>query len=118
MIDFWEFDRWQNLVTLYANNLILQIINYSAFFHHLYRSGSSWLKITPFAIRDLLYWIKEKYNNPEIIVTENGFSDSAGNLDDMQRIYYYKHNVTSPCLYLNILSIHSYIVVFAAFFFF
>ena len=57
------------------------------------RSGSSWLKITPFAIRDLLHWIQKTYNNPEIIVTENGFSDSAGNLDDMQRIYYYKHNI-------------------------
>lgn len=33
-------------------------------------------------------WIKENYNNPELIITENGYSDRDGKLDDMDRINY------------------------------
>ena len=41
----------------------------------------------------LLDWIKNRYNNPEVMITENGISDSSGNLDDMTRVYYYKHYI-------------------------
>jgi lactase-phlorizin hydrolase len=34
----------------------------------------------------MLQWIKDRFNNPAILVTENGFSDTAGNLDDLQRV--------------------------------
>ena len=54
-----------------------------------YGGASNWLKVTPFGFRRLLNWLTQ-YEKP-IIVTENGFSDFLGNLDDMQRIYYYKH---------------------------
>ena len=37
-------------------------------------------------IKPLLQWIKDRFNNPAIVVTENGFSDMAGNLDDLQRV--------------------------------
>lgn len=57
------------------------------------RSGSGWLKVTPFGMRKTLEWIRDRFNDPEIIVTENGFSDASGALDDLQRIYYYKHNL-------------------------
>ena len=57
-----------------------------------YKAASSWLKVVPFGLRRLLKWIDETYQKP-IYVTENGFSDFIGNLDDMQRIYYYKHYI-------------------------
>jgi len=56
-----------------------------------YGSGSSWLKVCPWGIRRALNWASEQYGHPDIYITENGFSDRLGNLDDLQRIYYYKH---------------------------
>ena len=49
-------------------------------------SGSSWLKVTPWGIRRALNWVSEKFSNPDIYITENGFSDKLGNLDDLQRL--------------------------------
>ena len=57
------------------------------------RSGSSWLRVAPFGVRKLLNWINDNFNPDEIIITENGFSDLQGNVDDIQRIYYYKHYI-------------------------
>lgn len=36
----------------------------------------------------LLMWINKEYDNPSIIITENGVSDK-GNLNDMARIDYF-----------------------------
>jgi len=58
-----------------------------------YGSGSSWLKVTPFGLRKVLNWISKEYGDYPIYVTENGFSDKQGNLDDLQRLYYYKHYI-------------------------
>ncbi len=57
-----------------------------------FRAASTWLKVAPFGIRKLMNWIGKTYG-PEIdiYITENGFSDFLGNLDDLQRVYYYKH---------------------------
>ena len=39
-------------------------------------------------------WIKEQYGaDVPIYVTENGYSDRIGNLDDMHREYYFKHYI-------------------------
>ena len=46
-------------------------------------------------IRKTLNWIKQEYSNPPVIITENGFSDLLGNLDDLQRIYYHKHYINN-----------------------
>ena len=46
-------------------------------------------------MRKTLQWIHDRFSNPEIIITENGISDRAGNIDDMARVYYYKHNINS-----------------------
>nr|XP_008515149.1 PREDICTED: lactase-phlorizin hydrolase [Equus przewalskii] len=52
-------------------------------------SGSSWLKMTPFAFRRILNWLKEEYNNPPIYVTENGVSKRGEtDLNDTARIYF------------------------------
>ena len=60
-----------------------------------YGSGSFWLAVMPQGIRRVLNWIKKEYNNPPVIVTENGVSDNLGNLDDLSRIYYYKHYINN-----------------------
>ena len=40
-----------------------------------------------------MQFIKSHYGDIPVYITENGFSDAQGNLDDMQREYYYKHNI-------------------------
>jgi lactase-phlorizin hydrolase len=52
-------------------------------------------------MRNTLKWIRDRFNNPDIIVTENGFSDNAGNLDDLMRVYYYKHNINNVLKGMN-----------------
>lgn len=47
-------------------------------------------KFVPDGLRLLLQWIKEEYNNPEIVVTENGFADD-GRIDDTERTLYYQY---------------------------
>ncbi|XP_029968128.1 lactase-phlorizin hydrolase-like [Salarias fasciatus] len=57
-------------------------------------SGSSWLKITPFAFRRLLKFIKDNYGNPPVYVTENGISEAGEvDLNDAHRIYFYEHYI-------------------------
>ncbi|CAN9497957.1 unnamed protein product [Ophioblennius macclurei] len=57
-------------------------------------TGSSWLKITPFAFRRLLKFIKDNYGNPPIYVTENGISEAGEvDLNDAHRIYFYEHYI-------------------------
>ena len=60
----------------------------------------------PWGIRQAINWATREYGAPDIYITENGFrfswktliasqifcsSDRLGNIDDLQRIYYYKH---------------------------
>ena len=44
-------------------------------------------------MRSILNWIKDEYNNPPVLITENGMSDRNGSLEDDHRIYYYKHYI-------------------------
>ena len=43
----------------------------------------------------MLKYIKDKFNNPDIIITENGVSDRMGYLDDAMRINYYKYYINN-----------------------
>lgn len=43
-------------------------------------------------------WIKNNYNNIEVIITENGWSDE-GQLDDYERIDYLKVKLINPILF-------------------
>ncbi|KAL5081224.1 hypothetical protein RYX36_009645 [Vicia faba] len=62
-------------------------------------AASSWLSIYPNGLRELLLYIKKKYNNPSIYITENGMDDLDDPtislekaLEDTMRInYYYDH---------------------------
>ncbi|CAG4954208.1 unnamed protein product [Colias eurytheme] len=58
-------------------------------------SNSSITKAVPWGFHKLLTYIKEKFDNPPIFVTENGFGGSTG-LEDNDRITYYR-------LYLSVL---------------
>ena len=43
-------------------------------------------------MRKMVNWLSEEYGAAvPIVITENGVSDRIGNLDDMHRIYFYKH---------------------------
>lgn len=52
-------------------------------------SASDWLKVVPWGLNRILNWIKNHYNNPPVVITENGFSDK-GELEDRDRADYYK----------------------------
>ena len=55
----------------------------------LFSSGSPWLKSCPWGLRKNLAFIKDNYNDPDIYITENGFSDKSGTTDDQDRIDHY-----------------------------
>ncbi|KAL5983325.1 Beta-glucosidase 12 [Asimina triloba] len=67
-------------------------------------AASTWLYFYPRGIRDLLIYIKERYNNPVIYITENGV-DEYNNatltleeaLEDHMRIRYYRKHLSYLC---------------------
>ncbi|XP_047956976.1 putative beta-glucosidase 41 isoform X5 [Salvia hispanica] len=61
------------------------------------RAASSWLYIVPWGIRSLANYIKDKYGNPPVIITENGMDDHNNfliplekALQDDKRINYHR----------------------------
>lgn len=61
------------------------------------KAASSWLHIVPWGIRKLARYIKDKYGNPPVIITENGMDDRNRHfislnkaLQDDKRISYHK----------------------------
>ena len=58
-----------------------------------FSSGSAWLFFTPDLMKDVLVWIKDAYNNPPLYITENGWSDRTGQLNDTGRVNYYKYYI-------------------------
>ncbi|KAK9687259.1 Glycosyl hydrolase family 1 [Popillia japonica] len=57
-------------------------------------SSSSWLKVKPTGFRKALNWIKQQYDNPEVIILENGISDAGNLLNDCLRVNYYNLYLT------------------------
>jgi len=53
------------------------------------RGASSWLYVVPYGIRRNLGWIRDRYGNPPVYITENGISDRGSDLDDKSRQDYY-----------------------------
>ncbi|XP_058829744.1 myrosinase 1-like [Topomyia yanbarensis] len=52
-------------------------------------TGSDWFRVYPKGIYNLLKWINKEYNNPEVYITENGYSDRGGTRDE-GRVQYFK----------------------------
>ncbi|KAK3933253.1 Lactase-phlorizin hydrolase [Frankliniella fusca] len=50
---------------------------------------ADWHRVAPKGFRGLLNWIKKEYNNPPVVVTEQGYPD-AGGLMDTERVRYYR----------------------------
>jgi beta-glucosidase/6-phospho-beta-glucosidase/beta-galactosidase len=46
-----------------------------------------YLQVVPWGFRKLLNWMAKEYNNPPVLITENGFSDHGG-LNDRDRVNY------------------------------
>ncbi|KAH9774614.1 Beta-glucosidase 17 [Citrus sinensis] len=64
-------------------------------------TGSDWLSIYPKGIRELLLYLKEKYNPPPIYITENGVGDVNSSswrisyaLNDTVRVNYYNDHLS------------------------
>jgi beta-glucosidase/6-phospho-beta-glucosidase/beta-galactosidase len=58
------------------------------------RGSSPWLYSVPKGLEDLLKWIKEKYDNPTVLITENGTSDD-GSIEDFYRVEYLKSHLAA-----------------------
>jgi beta-glucosidase/6-phospho-beta-glucosidase/beta-galactosidase len=58
------------------------------------RATSEWLYSVPEGLFDLLQHIKQKYSNPTVMITENGFSD-GGEIEDEGRLEYLKSHLAS-----------------------
>lgn len=57
------------------------------------KGNAEWFYVVPKGIYDILIWIKDKYENPKIFITENGFPDN-GRLDDEGRITYIQEHLS------------------------
>lgn len=56
------------------------------------RGKTSWLCQVPKGLHDLLVWIKNNYDNPAVVIAENGFSND-GNIEDDDRIEYIREHL-------------------------
>jgi len=59
------------------------------------RAKSSWLFSVPQGLQDLLNWIKDNYNNPTVLITENGWSDDGEMDDESGRILYIRGHLAA-----------------------
>ncbi|XP_030578600.1 cytosolic beta-glucosidase [Archocentrus centrarchus] len=58
-------------------------------------SGVSWLAVVPDGLRKLLKYIKDTFNDPAVLITENGFSQVGPlQIEDAQRSVHYKDTIS------------------------
>lgn len=66
-------------------------------------SSAGWLKKVPWGLRKLLNYIKDTYGNPEVFITENGWSDdNTVGLNDVGRSDYFKAYINEVLKAINI----------------
>ena len=61
------------------------------------------MQVVPWGFRKLLKWIAKEYNNPPVVITENGFSD-RGELNDRDRVDYHIVSDSNSGLLSKVLS--------------
>lgn len=64
------------------------------------KGHADWFYIVPNGLYDILIWLRDKYNNPKIVITENGFPDD-GRLNDEGRIKYVQEHLIKISEALN-----------------
>ncbi|XP_055914758.1 myrosinase 1-like isoform X2 [Eupeodes corollae] len=64
------------------------------------RGLSRWLYCVPEGLESILKFIRDEYDNVEVIVTENGWSDK-GDLEDIERIQYLKSHLQAVLNAIN-----------------
>ncbi|XP_055842672.1 myrosinase 1-like [Episyrphus balteatus] len=64
------------------------------------RAKSDWLYCIPEGLEYLLKYIRDEYDNVEVKITENGWSDS-GELNDDKRLKYYKSHIQAVLNAIN-----------------
>ncbi|XP_060536127.1 myrosinase 1-like [Cylas formicarius] len=57
--------------------------------------GIGWVNDVPWGFRKLLNWVHNHYNKPDIIITENGWADLTGDLQDQDRIDYVAGHISA-----------------------
>ncbi|CAG5057554.1 unnamed protein product [Parnassius apollo] len=57
------------------------------------KAVSAWFWINPVGIRKMLGWLKKTYGDIEIFILENGVSSKGYNLNDEERIKYYRDHL-------------------------
>ena len=53
--------------------------------------------VTPFGMRNTLQWIKDRFNNPAIVVTENGFRFQATHIQILTRSDKHNFKINETC---------------------
>ena len=88
---YFLFSDFEPIYTkLHGSSRPCHLCNAMSFGFMVCRSGSFWLKVTPFGIRKILNWLKKEYGDIPVYVTENGVSDKNGTLRDYHRIHFYR----------------------------
>ncbi|CAH2097413.1 unnamed protein product [Euphydryas editha] len=62
------------------------------------KSDIWWLYINPEGIRNQLAWFKKEYGDIEILITENGFASYNDDINDKDRVQYYKDHLEQVLL--------------------
>ncbi|XP_972386.3 myrosinase 1-like [Tribolium castaneum] len=64
-------------------------------------SGADWNKVVPWGLRHILQWIKKTYRNPIVLITECGYPDRTGTVEDEPRIDFFRKylNATLEAIY-------------------
>ncbi|XP_055842751.1 myrosinase 1-like [Episyrphus balteatus] len=69
-------------------------------FTHCPQAKSNWLQFVPQGLEALLKYIRDTYDNVEVKILENGWSDAGGN-DDYMRIEYHRNHLQAVVNAIN-----------------
>ncbi|XP_066262699.1 myrosinase 1-like [Euwallacea similis] len=88
-------------------------INSSFIPGHPNSPSATWLYDVPSGIREMLNWLAKNYDNPPMLITENGWADDneVGDLDDSKRITYVEGHLCSilRAIYLDGINVFGYL---------
>ncbi|XP_075647174.1 beta-glucosidase 13-like isoform X9 [Castanea sativa] len=92
---YWDLPKYQTVASIKAAFRGLDFrFGCGEGWHSYWSTTADWLFVYPRGIRELMLYVKKKYNNPPIYITENGVDDNDSlpiqkALNDSLRIKYY-----------------------------